>query len=75
MQPFNYQTAHDESSALSLQEKSQNSRYLAGGTSLVDLMKLHVEVPTQLVDISSVAQKSVHDAGKSVQIGAPGNQY
>ena len=51
MQPFSYTLAADTQSASRLALEDPRSRYLAGGTTLVDLMKLDVEQPTQLIDI------------------------
>ena len=52
MQPFSYILASDVPSASTLALEEPRSRYLAGGTTLVDLMKLGVEQPTQLIDIT-----------------------
>ena len=52
MQPFSYTLATDARSASRLVLDEPRSRYLAGGTTLIDLMKLDVEQPVQLIDIS-----------------------
>src|SRR5215471_7226337 len=52
MQPFSYVLAADVRSASTLALDEPRSRFLAGGTTLVDLMKLDVEQPTQLIDIT-----------------------
>ena len=70
MQPFDFSSVHDDKSAVTVQARAKDSRYLAGGTNLVDLMKLHVETPAQLVDITPLGWKSVVDKGGTVQIGA-----
>jgi xanthine dehydrogenase YagS FAD-binding subunit len=54
MQPFAYTAAEDLQSATRLGVADRRARYLAGGTTLVDLMKLDVETPTQLIDITSL---------------------
>ena len=54
MQPFSYVVPADARSASQLALEEPRSRYLAGGTTLVDLMKLDVERPTQLIDISKL---------------------
>ncbi len=51
MQPFSYALVADARSASRLAIDEPRSRYLAGGTTLIDLMKLDVEQPTQLIDI------------------------
>ena len=53
MQPFSYTLASDVSSATALGAE-RGTRFLAGGTTLVDLMKLDVEQPTRLVDITAL---------------------
>ncbi len=50
MQPFEYQRAGDPQAAVNA--IGANSKFLAGGTNLVDLMKNQVEMPAHLVDIT-----------------------
>jgi xanthine dehydrogenase YagS FAD-binding subunit len=50
VQPFEYQRASDPQAAVNA--IGANSKFLAGGTNLVDLMKNQVEMPAHLVDIS-----------------------
>jgi xanthine dehydrogenase YagS FAD-binding subunit len=45
-------------------------RYLAGGTGLLDLMKLHVETPDHLIDVRNLPLDQVEDRGDSVWTGA-----
>jgi xanthine dehydrogenase YagS FAD-binding subunit len=45
-------------------------RFLAGGTTLVDLMKLNVEHPTRLVDINHLALNAVELTPDGLRIGA-----
>lgn len=52
MRPFEYQTAADEAAAVSGVLPTPDARFLAGGTTLIDLMKLHVEQPSRLIDIN-----------------------
>ena len=49
METFNYVKAPSIDKAL---VSAQQGRFIAGGTTLVDLMKLHVETPKTLVDIN-----------------------
>ncbi len=51
MQTFEYSKAESVDRALAA---AKNGKYIAGGTTLVDLMKLNVEVPTGLVDINAL---------------------
>ena len=71
MQPFAYTPADDLQSATRLAVADPGARYLAGGTTLVDLMKLDVETPTQLIDISRLPlAEIVAHADGGVRIGA-----
>src|SRR5919204_711568 len=71
MYPFTYTTAADERTARELVSSNPRARFVAGGTTLIDLMKLDVERPAQLVDINALPLASVDalpDGG--VRIGA-----
>lgn len=57
MNPFRYQRAADVRSAV--QSISARSKFLAGGTNLIDLMKNGVEQPDELIDINRVALASI----------------
>ncbi|HYH31800.1 MAG TPA: FAD binding domain-containing protein, partial [Pseudonocardia sp.] len=53
MRAFAYERAEDAAGALTLlQRGGPGARYLGGGTNLVDLMKLGVEQPDVLVDVT-----------------------
>jgi xanthine dehydrogenase YagS FAD-binding subunit len=56
MNVFSYQRAQDTASAIKLFTAGRNSRYLAGGTNLVDLMRENIEQPGTIVDVSGIAQ-------------------
>jgi xanthine dehydrogenase YagS FAD-binding subunit len=51
MREFDYQRAHDVAGAVALLDADPDTRYLGGGTNLVDLMKTGVERPARLIDI------------------------
>jgi xanthine dehydrogenase YagS FAD-binding subunit len=51
MEPFTYTRATDPAQA-STATTAKDTRFIAGGTTLLDLMKLDVEHPTQLIDIN-----------------------
>jgi xanthine dehydrogenase YagS FAD-binding subunit len=70
MHSFEYQRANDPNSAIS-SAQGPDSRYLAGGTTLIDLMKLDVETPIRLIDIHSLPLTQItelHDG--TVRVGA-----
>jgi len=68
MLPFSYSKAADEEAAL--REYSASTKYVAGGTNLLDLMKLHVETPGHLIDINGLPLGDVTPLGEGVRIGA-----
>ena len=69
MKPFDYARVATIEEALAA--GADGGRYIAGGTNLVDLMKLQVETPEKLVDISRMALDRVEQiADGGVRIGA-----
>lgn len=71
MQPFTYTQANDATGAIELAAGDPKARFLAGGTTLVDLMKLDVEQPTQLIDIAALPLGDVALLGDgTLRIGA-----
>lgn len=71
MNPFSYERASDVSSAVALLAQSPNAAFLAGGTNLVDHLRLGVRQPDLLVDITHLPFDridSLPDGG--VRIGA-----
>src|SRR5207244_5195045 len=70
MQPFSFSQARNQEDAL-VQLRQSGTVAIAGGTTLVDLMKLDVQSPAHLVDINSLPLnriESLPDGG--VRIGA-----
>src|ERR1700756_839621 len=69
MRPFTYQkatTAADAVSAIAVGEAG--TRFLAGGTTLYDLMKLNVEAPSHIVDINSLSELEAFDTSGSNEL-------
>jgi xanthine dehydrogenase YagS FAD-binding subunit len=52
MRPFKYLRANDAANAVQTVAANTNSKFLAGGTNILDLMKEDVERPSELVDIT-----------------------
>ena len=69
MRAFDYIRAETLEQAL-LELGRPASRALAGGTSLVDLMKLGVEAPARLVDIGSLPLAAITLGRSALSIGA-----
>ncbi len=70
MNEFTYERATDPSSAVHLYHGAPESRYLGGGTNLVDLMRENIERPETLVDVSGLSQKIEAREDGSILIGA-----
>jgi xanthine dehydrogenase YagS FAD-binding subunit len=70
MRPFEYERAGDASAAVEA-VASGSAMYLAGGTNLVDLMKLGVETPERLVDVSHLPHDRIEETSAGgLRIGA-----
>ena len=73
MTPFAYERASSPQAAWSNASAIAGSRYLAGGTTLIDLMKLNVERPGKLIDIKAAdvpeAWSSIHISDRGLAIG------
>jgi xanthine dehydrogenase YagS FAD-binding subunit len=52
VRPFRYERAGDAEDAVALLAAEPEARFLGGGTNLVDLMRLGVETPGTLIDVS-----------------------
>ena len=70
--PFDYKRAGSAAEAISLVgQYGDDAKFLAGGHSLLPLMKLRLAQPAVLVDISRLSDLSyVRDAGDHIAIGA-----
>ncbi len=71
MRPFAYERPADAAGAVALVDGAEHARYLAGGTNLVDLMKLEVETPELLVDVRDLGMDAIEPGeGGGLRIGA-----
>jgi xanthine dehydrogenase YagS FAD-binding subunit len=70
MQPFTYSLPVSENEALKAFAGSDHSKYIAGGTTLLDLMKYDIERPSNIVDINSLLYKGYHLKDNILEIGA-----
>jgi len=68
MRPFDYQRATSPEAAV--RASGPASMYHAGGTTLLDLMKLDVWRPERLVDISGLNLGGIERRGKALHLGA-----
>ncbi|HEY9473342.1 MAG TPA: xanthine dehydrogenase family protein subunit M [Mycobacteriales bacterium] len=71
MRPFRYERVEDVSSAVTMVADAPNGAFLAGGTNLVDLMKLEVATPDLLVDVRRLTSRRIEELPDgTVRIGA-----
>ncbi len=71
MESFRYEEAKTVDAALSARAGQQDGRFVAGGTTLIDLMKLNVETPTLVVDINRLPLTQVESSSDGgVKVGA-----
>jgi xanthine dehydrogenase YagS FAD-binding subunit len=54
MRAFSYERATSASHAAQIVARTPGAKFIAGGTNLLDLMKLEIETPTHLVDINGL---------------------
>ncbi|TMQ22377.1 MAG: xanthine dehydrogenase family protein subunit M [Deltaproteobacteria bacterium] len=69
MQPFAFVHADSVDDALATGGRD-GARYIAGGTTLVDLMRLEVMRPRSIVDITGLPLTAIEDMRGGVRIGA-----
>jgi xanthine dehydrogenase YagS FAD-binding subunit len=70
MRPFTYDRASSLTQAATAAAKP-GAKIIAGGTNLLDLMKLQVETPTQLIDINRLGLDNIEDTQDGgLRIGA-----
>src|SRR4051812_29459268 len=55
MKPFTYERASSPVAAASAAVRTQGAKFVAGGTNLLDLMKLQIETPRHLIDVNGLA--------------------
>jgi xanthine dehydrogenase YagS FAD-binding subunit len=68
---FEYSRSSDVADAVRQMAASPAAKFVAGGTNLVDLMKMDVERPTKLIDVSRLPLDKVEEtAGGGLRIGA-----
>jgi len=68
---FQYARAGNVADAVRLIAGDPIAKFVAGGTNLIDLMKMDVERPTTVIDINRLPLKEVEDiAGGGLRVGA-----
>jgi xanthine dehydrogenase YagS FAD-binding subunit len=71
MKAFTYERARTPAQAAAAAARIPNSRFVAGGTNLLDLMKLQIETPSHLIDVNDLALDRIEaTTGGGLRIGA-----
>jgi xanthine dehydrogenase YagS FAD-binding subunit len=71
VRPFRYERPTDAAAAVELVAGVPDARFIGGGTNLVDLMRLGVETPPVLVDVTAVGGRAIRkDDDGGLTIGA-----
>ena len=71
MKAFSYQKAATPAEAAAAAARNPNTRFIAGGTNLLDLMKLEIETPAHLIDVNGLALDKIEATKEGgLRIGA-----
>jgi xanthine dehydrogenase YagS FAD-binding subunit len=71
MKPFTYERAQSPAEAAAAAARNPGAKFIAGGTNLLDLMKLQIGTPAHLIDVNGLALDKIEttpDGG--LRIGA-----
>lgn len=71
MKPFTYERALTPADAAGAAAANPGARFIAGGTNLLDLMKLQIETPSHLIDVNGLGLDRIEaTADGGLRIGA-----
>jgi len=71
MKPFTYERARTPAEAAAAVARHPGAKFIAGGTNLLDLMKLQIEAPAHLVDVNALALDKIEATQEGgLRIGA-----
>jgi xanthine dehydrogenase YagS FAD-binding subunit len=71
MKAFTYERARTPADAAAAIARNPHAKFIAGGTNLLDLMKLEIETPAHLVDVNGLALDQIEPTpGGGLRIGA-----
>lgn len=71
MKPFTYERVSSPAQAAAAVAAKPGARFLAGGTNLLDLMKLQIETPAHLVDVNGIGLDRIEPTAEGgLRIGA-----
>jgi xanthine dehydrogenase YagS FAD-binding subunit len=71
MKSFTYERAHTPAVAAAAAARIPDAKFIAGGTNLLDLMKLEIETPAHLIDVNGLALDKIEATPEGgLRIGA-----
>lgn len=71
MRAFTYERVNTPAEAAAAAARTQGARFIAGGTNLLDLMKLEIETPAHLIDVNGLKLDTIEPTAEGgVRIGA-----
>ena len=71
MKPFTYERAKSPAEAAASVARLSGAKFIAGGTNLLDLMKLQIETPNHLIDVNGLSLDKIEPTPEGgLRIGA-----
>jgi xanthine dehydrogenase YagS FAD-binding subunit len=71
MRSFSYERARNPAEAAASAMRRPDAKFIAGGTNLLDLMKLEIETPAHLIDVNGLALDKIEPTAEGgLRIGA-----
>ena len=71
MKPFTYERANTPAEAAAVAARTSSAKFIAGGTNLLDLMKLQIEAPAHLIDVNGLTLDKIEATPEGgLRIGA-----
>jgi xanthine dehydrogenase YagS FAD-binding subunit len=71
MKAFTYERARSPAEAAAALARNSNAKFVAGGTNLLDLMKLEIETPAHLIDVNNIGLNKIEpNKAGGLRIGA-----
>ena len=71
MKPFSYERAKSPADAAASAARVDGAKFVAGGTNLLDLMKLQIETPRHLIDVNGLSLDKIEPTPEGgVRVGA-----
>ena len=71
MKSFTYERARNPADAAAAALRNPDTKFIAGGTNLLDLMKLEIETPAHLIDVNGLSLDKIEPTAEGgLRIGA-----